>query len=132
ITPERLDGLSAEWIDETIKALRDESFQFRPITYIPNKSGGMRAVRIASPRDKLVQEAMRLILEAIFEPTFSPHSHGFRPNRGETLWEELSKSSVNNINSFYLRKNWSEKGYELENRRDYNYDDNHSDYDPLE
>ncbi|CAJ0842243.1 6038_t:CDS:2 [Entrophospora sp. SA101] len=43
ITPERLDGLSAEWIDETIKALRDESFQFRPITYIPNKSGGMRA-----------------------------------------------------------------------------------------
>ncbi|CAJ0640606.1 10039_t:CDS:2 [Entrophospora sp. SA101] len=119
ITPERLDGLSAEWIDETIKALRDESFQFRPITYIPNKSGGMRAVRIASPRDKLVQEAMRLILEAIFEPT-------------ETLWEELSKSSVNNINSFYLRKNWSEKGYELENRRDYNYDDNHSDYDPLE
>lgn len=32
--------------------------------------------------DKLVQEVLRLILEAYFEPQFSDHSHGFRPNRG--------------------------------------------------
>jgi retron-type reverse transcriptase len=33
-------------------------------------------------RDKLLQEVMRSILEAYYEPQFSPHSHGFRPGRG--------------------------------------------------
>jgi retron-type reverse transcriptase len=32
--------------------------------------------------DKLLQEVIRLLLEAYFEPTFSPHVHGFRPGRG--------------------------------------------------
>jgi len=36
---------------------------------------------IASPRDKIVQECVRLVLEAIFEPTFSENSHGFRLGR---------------------------------------------------
>lgn len=44
--------------------------------------GRMRTLNIASPRDKIVQEIMRMILEAVFEPTFSPNSHGFRPGQG--------------------------------------------------
>lgn len=42
----------------------------------------MRPLGIAPPRDKIVQEAFRAILERIIEPKFSPRSHGFRPARG--------------------------------------------------
>lgn len=64
--------------------MRDESFQFKPArkVEIPKVDGRMRTLNIASPRDKIVQEIMRMILEAVFEPTFSPNSHGFRPGRG--------------------------------------------------
>ena len=41
----------------------------------------MRPLGIPSFRDKLLQEVVRMILEAIYEPVFDDHSHGFRPNR---------------------------------------------------
>ena len=41
----------------------------------------MRPLGITSTDDKLVQEVVRMILEAIYEPTFSDFSHGFRPKR---------------------------------------------------
>ena len=41
----------------------------------------MRPLGIAPPRDKIVQEIIRMILEVIFEPTFSENSHGFRKGR---------------------------------------------------
>lgn len=66
--------------------MRDESFQFKPArrVEIPKADArrGIRTINIASPRDKIIQEIMRMILEAIFEPTFSPNSHGFRPGKG--------------------------------------------------
>jgi group II intron reverse transcriptase/maturase len=48
---------------------------------IPKANGKMRPLTVAPPRDKIVQEVLRMILEVIFEPTFSNHSHGFRPTR---------------------------------------------------
>ena len=84
ITPTTLDGFSLKIINEIIEKLKDESFRFSPgrRVSIPKASGGLRPLTVASPRDKIVQEVMRMILEAIFEPRFSPHSHGFRPGRG--------------------------------------------------
>ena len=84
VSPETLDGMSKEVLKEISDRLRDESFQFHPgrRILIPKASGGTRPLTIAPPRDKLVQEAMRMILEAVFEPTFSDSSHGFRPGRG--------------------------------------------------
>lgn len=78
-----LDGISLKVINKIIDELRNETFQFKPgrRIQIPKASGGERPLTIGSPRDKLVQEVMRMILEAIFEPTFSNNSHGFRPNR---------------------------------------------------
>jgi group II intron reverse transcriptase/maturase len=82
-----LDGFSTQVITDLIASLRDESFQFQPARriYIPKANGKLRPLGIPSPRDKVVQEALRLILEAIYD---SPHgayflnsSHGFRPNR---------------------------------------------------
>ena len=42
----------------------------------------MRYLGIPSPRDRIVQDAMKTLLELIFEPTFSETSHGYRPGRG--------------------------------------------------
>lgn len=64
--------------------MKDESFQFSPGRRIQIPKPGKTSTRpltIAPPRDKIVQEVMRMILEVIFEPLFSNNSHGFRPNR---------------------------------------------------
>ena len=82
-TPETLDGISREKLEDLSKLLRSEKFTFSPSrrVEIPKASGGTRPLSIASPMDKIVQEAMRLVLEAIYEPLFADSSHGFRPNR---------------------------------------------------
>lgn len=83
ITPTTLDGFSAEAIQEIIEKLRDDSFQFKPgrRVMITKASGGEIPLTVAPPRDKIVQEVMRMILEVIFEPSFSPNSHGFRSEK---------------------------------------------------
>jgi retron-type reverse transcriptase len=83
IIPTTLDGFSIEIIRKIISELRDESFQFKPgrRVMIPKASGGERPLTVAPPRDKVVQEIMRMILEAVFEHSFSQNSHGFRVNK---------------------------------------------------
>ena len=84
VSPETLDGMSLEALNEIAVSLKSEKYQFSPgrRIQIPKGSGGTRPLTIAPPRDKLVQECMRMILEAVFEPTFLDCSHGFRPQRG--------------------------------------------------
>jgi group II intron reverse transcriptase/maturase len=83
-TSETVDGMSLAKIDELIAELRSETFKWTPVrrVYIPKHNGKTRPLGIPTWKDKLLQEVMRLILEAYFEPQFSDHSHGFRPNRG--------------------------------------------------
>ena len=83
IVPTTLDGLSVEVVEEIIQSLKDDTFKFQPgrRVLIPKANGGERPLTIAPPRDKLVQECIRMILEAVYEPSFSDNSHGFRPNR---------------------------------------------------
>lgn len=78
-----LDGISTEVFKKIILSMKDESFQFKPgrRVNIPKANGKTRPLTVAPPRDKIVQEVMRMILEVIFEPTFSENSHGFRPNK---------------------------------------------------
>jgi retron-type reverse transcriptase len=63
--------------------MKDRSFQFKPSSrvLIPKSNGKMRPLGIPSPRDKVIQQAVRMILEAKFEPMFSEFNHGFRPSR---------------------------------------------------
>ena len=49
--------------------------------WIPKASGGQRGLGIPNVIDRVVQEAVRLVLEPIYEPTFHEASHGFRPGR---------------------------------------------------
>src|SRR5437764_6220249 len=83
-TEETADGMSKDKIAALIDTLRQERYQWKPArrTYIPKKDGRKRPLGIQSWSDKLLQEVIRLILDAYFEPQFSPHSHGFRPERG--------------------------------------------------
>ena len=78
-----IDGMSFARIDRLIASLKDYSYQPHPArrTYIQKKNGKQRPLGIPSFEDKLVQEVVRMILESIYEPTFSNRSHGFRPNR---------------------------------------------------
>ena len=77
-----IDAMSLSRIDGIIASLKDESYQPQPSrrTYIPKKNGKMRPLGIPSFDDKLVQECVRLLLEAIYEGSFAKTSHGFRPN----------------------------------------------------
>lgn len=79
-----LDGMGIARINRIIDSLKDHSYQPQPVrrTYIAKKnSSKKRPLGIPSTDDKLVQEVVRMILEAIYEPNFSDNSHGFRPNR---------------------------------------------------
>ena len=83
-TNDAIDGMSMERIEKIIQSLDKGTFRWKPTKriYIPKANGKLRPLGIPSWTDKLVQEAMRLILEAYYEPKFSIHSHGFRPNKG--------------------------------------------------
>ncbi len=93
-TPETVDGMSLEKIDSIINALRCERYRWTPVrrTYIPKKNGKQRPLGLPNWSDKLLQEVMRSILEAYYEPQFSDLSHGFRPGRGcHTALREVVK-----------------------------------------
>lgn len=81
---ETIDGMSLNRIDDIIAKMRDESYQPKPSrrTYIMKKDGKRkRPLGIPAFIDKLVQEVIRMILEAIYEGSFENCSHGFRPDR---------------------------------------------------
>lgn len=84
MTEETVDGMSMQKIQRIIEALRFERYQWTPVrrVNIPKKNGKTRPLGLPTWSDKLLQEVMRSILEAFYEPQFSDSSHGFRPNRG--------------------------------------------------
>lgn len=91
-TDETVDGMSVRKIKKLIETIRYERYQWTPARreYIPKKNGKKRPLGIPTWSDKLLQEVVRMILEAYYEPQFSKHSHGFRPQRGcHTALQEI-------------------------------------------
>ncbi len=82
-----LDGFSVRRVERLVEAIRNDEFRPTPVRriHIPkdrlNPNGKKRPLGIPTGDDKVIQEVMRMILESIYEPQFSPCSHGFRPNR---------------------------------------------------
>ena len=84
VTDETPDGLSLEKFDAIIKALRYERYEWLPARRVsmPKKNGKKRPLGMPVWSDKLLQEVIRMLLNAYDDPQFSDHSHGFRPERG--------------------------------------------------
>ena len=86
VNDDTADGFSEEKISNIIKSLADETYQPTPVrrTHIPKKNDPekKRPLGIPTFTDKLVQEVLRMVLEAVYEPIFLNVSHGFRPKKG--------------------------------------------------
>ena len=77
------DGFSEDKVNQIIEALKNGTYEPKPVrrTYIKKKNGKMRPLGLPTFTDKLVQDIIRMVLQAIYEPVFSDYSHGFRPGR---------------------------------------------------
>ena len=87
-----IDGVTFEdiegrGVEEFLEQIKDElmSRTYRPMrvrkTEIPKEGGKVRILSIPAIRDRVVQGALKLILEPIFEADFQPGSYGYRPKR---------------------------------------------------
>jgi len=82
--PGTLDGMSLVKLRNLKEQVCSEQYTFKTVklTYIPRPDGRKRPLGLPTANDKIVQEVIRLILEAIYEPVFSELSFGFRTGRG--------------------------------------------------
>lgn len=78
------DAMSLKRIDNIIACLKAGTYQWKPTrrAYIPKKDGRRRSLGMPGWNDKMLQEVIRTVLAAYYEPQFSDNSHGFRPGRG--------------------------------------------------
>ena len=102
-----IDGMSEERINKLIQSLRDKTYKPTPLKRIniSNKSGKIRSVNIPSFDDKLVQEIIRMLLEALYESHFLDCSHGYRPNsraNPKDFGRRIKKVSDINLTFFLL------------------------------
>ncbi len=87
-----IDGMTVDslgdWLKENWRCVREQllagAYQPMPVrrVSIPKRDGGERELGIPTVLDRLIQQALLQVLQPRFDPTFSEHSHGFRPKRG--------------------------------------------------
>lgn len=95
VTYGQMPMMDSAWINKLSWELGSGAYQCSPSKriYIPKPNGGQRPLGIPSFKDKIVQEAIKLLLEPIFENKFLEHSHGFRPNKGtRTALKEIKNT----------------------------------------
>lgn len=93
-TSETADGMSIERINSIIERVRFERYRWTPVrrVLIPKANGKTRPLGVPIWSDKLLQDVIRAMLEAYYEPRFSNASHGFRPGRGcHTALEQIKR-----------------------------------------
>ncbi len=101
-----VDGMSLEKIDTIMKRLKNRKYVWKPTrrTYILKKDGkSKRPLGMPGWEDKMVQEVIRMVLEAYYEPQFRNCSHGFRPKKG-------CHSALNDIKHKWTGTQWFIEG----------------------
>lgn len=100
-----VDGMSLTRIERIIKELETGTYQWDPSrrTYIRKENGKYRPLGMPGWEDKLLQEVLRVVLSAYYEPQFSDSSHGFRPGRG-------CHTALNTIRHRWIGTKWFIEG----------------------
>ena len=103
-----VDGMKTEELDECFAKYKQEikqqilemRYMPKPVrrVYIPKPNGKKRPLGIPTAMDRVVQQAVALVLYQIYDSTFSEHSHGFRPNRST---HTAMADALNNLNNGY-------------------------------
>lgn len=81
---DRFSKQSEQYLQELHDELRQGRYQPKAVkrVYIPKSGGGQRPLGIPAVKDRIVQAALKMVIEPIFEHEFLEHSYGFRPQRG--------------------------------------------------
>lgn len=96
ITIEEFEARLPEELGQLKKELESWTYKPSPVrrVEIPKPNGGVRLLGIPTIKDRVAQAALKLVLEPILDPEFSPHSYGFRPGRNQRQAVEAAQSIV--------------------------------------
>ena len=105
-----VDGISFEdvekegvenFLNAIEKELKEKTYRPKPVlrVTIPKTDGGERPLGIPTIKDRVVQQACKIVIEPIFEANFQPNSYGFRPKKSAT-------NAVNDLKGTLVRNWW--------------------------
>lgn len=96
VTIKEFDNRLEEELTQLKNELENWTYKPQPVrrVEIAKPGGGIRLLGVPCVRDRVVQAALKLILEPILDPTFSDNSYGFRPNRNQRQAVEMAQQIV--------------------------------------
>ena len=90
---ETLDGMDQKYLKNVQLKLKGGKFQFKKDQIPKPGKNETRPLTIAAPREKIIQKAIQIIMERLYEPKFLASSHGFRPAKGtHTAMKQLESN----------------------------------------
>lgn len=97
MTVQEIEEWFNQYKEDLISKILNKQYKPMPVkrVYIPKPNGKQRPLGIPTVVDRVIQQAMLQVLNEIYEPVFSEHSYGFRPNRGEHMAMEEVLSYLN-------------------------------------
>ena len=104
VTKEKYSEALDSNIEDLVLRLKNKAYKPLPTrrVFIPKQNGKLRPLGIVSYEDKIVQLALKKVLEAVYEPRFLNCMYGFRPKRGcheavKDVYQHLSRGKINYI-----------------------------------